>query len=327
MKVRKIFKFIEGFYHACSSSGKVHNEERRLEREYYNAAPIGHHGTEVVVMVDGRFMHGGLSDRLRGIASVYGFCREHGVAFKIHYNYPFNLKQYLLPNECDWDISDCDISYSSAEAVPVVLTLNLLPSKFHKLYLSRCLRRHRGKQLHVYTNTLFDDSDYSRNFHELFRPTEKLQADIDSYLSGIGSRFIGIVFRFQQLLGDFREDGYDILPESERARLVEVCLQRIDRIHKSWPDHKVLVTSDSITFLKKAQERYPFVYAVARRVVHMDYTAAAGYEAYEKSFIDMFMLSRADKVFMYHTGKMYRSGFAQRAAKINDVPYEEVWDR
>lgn len=324
MRLNKISKFLSGCFHVYSKCGKIHDAERELQRKHYCAAPIGREGTEVVVMVDGRFTHGGLSDRLRGIASVYGYCRDHGIDFKIHYTYPFSLTQYLLPNQCDWEIPDADISYSPAEAAPIVLTLDLLPSKLHKLYLARCLQQHKEKQLHVYTNTLFDDREYSRNFHELFRPTPKLQADIDSHLSAIGGKFIGIVFRFQQLLGDFKEDGYDILSYAEAARLVENCLQRIGSIRQSWPSHKVLITSDSITFLRKAQERYPYVCAVAKRVVHMDYTAAAGYEAYEKSFIDMFMLSRAEKVFMYHTGKMYRSGFAQRAAKINSVPYEEV---
>lgn len=42
----------------------------------------------VVAMCDGRAYHGGLSDRLRGITSLYACCKEQGVDFKIHFPYP-----------------------------------------------------------------------------------------------------------------------------------------------------------------------------------------------------------------------------------------------
>ena len=56
----------------------------------------------------------------------------------------------------------------------------------------------------------------------------------------------------------------------------------------------------------------------------MDYTTHAGYQTYMKSFIDMLTLSHARKIYLLRTGDMYKSGFAFRAAAINDVPYAYV---
>lgn len=33
---------------------------------------------------------------------------------------------------------------------------------------------------------------------------------------------------------------------------------------------------------------------------------------------------KAEKIYLLQTGDMYRSGFAKRAAKINNAPYEDI---
>ena len=47
-----------------------------------------------IYIADGRTPHGGLSDRFRGIFSIYAFCKIYGYDFKINWIHPFNLVDY-----------------------------------------------------------------------------------------------------------------------------------------------------------------------------------------------------------------------------------------
>lgn len=85
-----------------------------------------------------------------------------------------------------------------------------------------------------------------------------------------------------------------------------------------------MVTSDSATFLECAKKK-DFVYVISGKVVHMEYTTDASETVYLKSFVDLFMLSYAEKVYLVVGPDMYHSGFAQRGAMISGVPYEEIY--
>ncbi len=328
--IRKLGRLVMGLadIYVLQGCGRFHNEEKRLLATYYNdQAGNGTFLPGVVMMVDGHAMHGGMSDRLRGMASVYGYCREHGIPFHIHHVAPFRLEDYLEPAQVNWLARDGEVTYCRAEARPVMLMLHLIPSKLHRAYLNWLFRHEdwKHRQYHVYSNTLLYDRDYAANFHALFRPVARLERAVGDECERIGGRYVAMVLRFQQLLGDFVEGDYETLPMDERKSLVEKCLAQIDTLHsRHGEDARVLVTSDSTTFLAAAQARFPYVHVIAGKVVHMDYTSNADYQTYMKSFLDMLVLSRASKIYLLRTGKMYKSGFAYRAAAINSVPYEYV---
>lgn len=67
---------------------------------------------EFIVMIDGTQSHGGLTDRFRNILSVYLFCKNNKLKFRLYYIYPCNLKYYLLPHRYNWTIESKNISYS-----------------------------------------------------------------------------------------------------------------------------------------------------------------------------------------------------------------------
>ncbi|MDO4163121.1 MAG: hypothetical protein Q4D56_01865 [Bacteroides sp.] len=326
IKLRKIKNFVRGFLKAVLLSGRYHRREKALKRKYYvDSEKKGIQTTQVVVMVDGRYLHGGLCDRLRGIAGVYGYCKERKIPFYLHYVYPFRLETYLEPNRCDWRIGPDQISYHPQEALPVVLTVRSLQSKMHRLYLNRIIAAYPHRQLHVYTNTVLNDKHFSMNFSDLFKPSLRLQEAISDNLLRIGSSYVAMVFRFQQLLGDFKEGYFPTLSPEEGKRLMQTCIDKVDEIHSlRHPDAKVLVTSDSVTFLETVQRQLAYVDIIPGKVVHVDFTLNAENDVYLKSFLDLFMLSKARKVYLFQTGNMYHSGFAKRAAKIEDVPYEEI---
>lgn len=326
MNVRKIIRFIEGATRVYLLSGGFHKEEQELlDVHYTSKKKIGIDTLQIVVMVDGRCTHGGLADRIRGIATIYDYCKEKGIPFYLHYVYPFKLENYLEPNQCNWRIAEDQISYHPEEALPIQLQAHLLPNKLHRLYLNHLISKYPGRQLHIYSNALFADNRFSQNFKELFRPTLRLQEAISEQSAHIGKPYIAMVFRFQQLLGDFKEDGYRILTAPEQKALIEKCINKVEELHSTHhPDQKVLVTSDSITFLETIRKQKDYVSIIPGKIVHMDYTSDAEYETYMKSFVDLFMLSEAEKIYLFQTGDMYHSGFAKRAVKINNRPYEEI---
>lgn len=271
---------------------------------------------------------GGLSDRFRGITSVYQECKRQGLDFKIHFETP-NLIDYLEPNEYDWYIKDEDICYDTKRVYPcTILTYHSLEDKREPEVQRRILRWFLKKdyeQIHVYTNMRSADLEFGQLFHELFKPVKELQDQIDYHVAALSGekQYNAMVFRFRQLLGDFKEGG-DTLPENEREKYIQRCMDVVKREHELQPDRKLLVTSDSSTFLGKLLV-LPYVYVIPGEVVHIGFTYDAAKKTYMKSFVDYYVLSYAKKITLVRDKQMYHSGFAYRAAKLNGASYLEVW--
>lgn len=299
-----------------------HKNEKNHIKKYYNI-PVqnpNHIRKGVIVMIDGREIHGGFADRLRGICTIYQFCKTHNINFSIYYTEPFNLENYLQPSTVQWICRPNEIALDSNYAYPVFLYEWMFPHNFHKLYLKlRCILT--KKQLQVYTNSHFYYDSFSEQFHALFKPTPALQKAIDDNSQAIGTKYIAMVFRFQQLLGDFKEGHFKTLPTNEQDLLIKKCLKKIKSL---WDGNQtILVTSDSKRFLDQVKI-FKFVYTIPGNVVHIDYTKGANYETYMKSFIDFYMIAKAEKIYLLKTGDMYQSGFPKTASKVYNRPFEII---
>ena len=271
---------------------------------------------------------GGLSDRLRGITSVYAECKRWNLPFKIVFE-PLHLQDYLVPNLYDWQIDEKDICWNTEEVYPCTLltyhhNLRNCLQLFAQRTILRYYLRKPYQQIHVYSNMAIADKKFSVLFNELFQPSEQLQRHIDYHLGQLGGKkqYISLTFRFRQLLGDFKEGG-EILPEREREAYILKCIKGVKELHSKYPDEHVLVTSDSKTFLDRLSV-LDYVYVIPGMVVHMGFTFDASQDAYMKSFIDYFMLSYAKKVYQMTDKRLFRSGFPRRAAMLNNAPYEEI---
>ena len=327
--IKKIPKFVSDFYSIFNKNHAFRKEEAKLFERYTDTetkcddAPF-----TIVVCVDGGYQQGGLSDRLRGVGTLYTFCKQHGYNFKVHFTQPFMLQDYLEPNQVDWTIRKEELSYNPSEAQPLLLFCHLLNHKFHKLYLNRRIKQlaKTKKQVHIYTNTYFHDDQFSTSFAELYKIAPPLQALLDCAASEVGENYVSMAFRFQQLLGDFRDDGYDTLPPEAQEAIIDKCCLKMKEIRDTFhPNKNILVTSDSETFVRIARERYPeFVRTISGNIVHIDYTDNADYADYAKTFVDMLTIGKSETIYQMRTGKMYRSGFGKRAARIFNTPFKEV---
>lgn len=127
-----------------------------FDRWYKSEGAVENPAGACIFMCDGRMPHGGLSDRLKGALSTYRMARVMGYKFRIHWDSPFNLTDYLVPNRVQWQIAPSEISYSPAQAQPVFVMWNSRnrkwPRTFDTLRFVLFLLRRRRQQ-HIYSNT------------------------------------------------------------------------------------------------------------------------------------------------------------------------------
>lgn len=285
-------------------------------------------------MVDGKMSHGGLTDRFRNILSVYSYCKSHQIPFKLYYSYPCNLSYILQPNKYDWIIRPSDLSshYMSTKELVLYVTPYELPidefkernNKDHLAILDNELSKHKHVQYHVYGNAFFAEGYYRDLFKELFRPSLYLKERIEQSLSALPKVYEAVTLRFQQLLGDFTEGDFEVLPEDQKKALIKECIDRIRFLYKAgcFATTELLVTSDSPTFIKEVS-KLPFVYTVQGEMEHMDFTKNPDIEMNTKSFVDLFLLMNASRISLLKIGKMYKSGFPSFAAELGGKKYRE----
>jgi hypothetical protein len=69
-------------------------------------------GNTLYFIIDSSLKHGGLTDRFKGIVGCYYIAKINGFDFKIIYETPFHLNDYLDVNEHNWLAERGDLSYS-----------------------------------------------------------------------------------------------------------------------------------------------------------------------------------------------------------------------
>ena len=280
----------------------------------------------VVSCLDSRVVSSGFADRIRGMISCYAYAKANDIPFRIEHIAPFDLSDFLVPNHYDWMLREGEKSYNLLYANPVVFLQHTVSQRSMKLFRIRKNRQH-----HLYTNaeyikeinSLFNRSyQFTELYQELFKPSERLKnilAIPKEELTSSGG-YISVSFRFMQLMGDFKDSHGITLSEGDRTDLLRRSLSIIENLFDQY--HKrVLVTSDSQTFLNEARQ-LDYVYVAPGKVGHIGHSQDNA--IVEKMLVDFLLISQADHVFMAHSGEMYRSNFARTAALSSGAPYDEI---
>lgn len=288
----------------------------------YEPAPVK--GADAVVCVDGRQYHGGLCDRLKGIITLYAYCKQRGLGFRIKHEYPFPLEDYLLPASYDWllkpgewttNIRYCRFFHMRGENLAVRLRKLDTAKQIHYSGNRNCL--------HILNADRGTDYTWGELFLELFRPAPDMASRLQALKAEIGAAYHASVFRFQNLLGDFKEYHYKSLGNGEaREELISKCLSALKKRMEDSGKKTMLVTSDSVTFLERAA-CIPGVHIIPGTVAHMGGggKVADSYEVYMKSFLDFYMLSEAESIACIGTSEMYPSAFPAYAALVHEKPF------
>ena len=301
-------------------------------RKYYNKSNVraDNDTTQLIYMADGKILHGGLSDRLCGILSMYAYAKKYGIGFRILYITPYNLSDILMPNEYDWQIKPNAISYNIKDARPVYLSVYSSHNDRVVKYIDSRLNRLHVKQIHAYTNArYFQKEDVPQLFKELFKPCRLLQEALELHLNNLNHDYVSLTFRFQQLLGDFKEGDFTTLEDEEtKEALIQKCLDAVRFLHERVECKKILVTSDSKTFLERASH-LNYVYVVMGNIRHIDFTGGEKVDISVdmKSFIDMLLIANAKAVHLCNIKPLYRSGFPETSSYIYNRPYFEIVEK
>lgn len=308
----------------------VDNAKTFKLQKYYcveNKTNNDKNGKTIISMVDGRMKHGGLSDRLSGIVSAFQYCSLNHVDFKINFIYPYDLRIFLLPNEYDWSIDPQNITYNNKISKPLYISLYSHHVDLMRKYANAKLKL-KCSQIHLYSNMYyFQGNEFGFYFNKLFKKTKILEDALNANLSAIGEKYVTVTFRFQQLLGDFKEPGFSVLEsELEQKKLIEKCLPIVEMVYER-ERKKVVVTSDSQKFLKIAQEKFDFVYIIPGTIVHMDCVKKdenIDVSTHLKSFVDFFVLANADTVYLANISPLYSSSFPKLASMVYNKKFVEI---
>lgn len=301
--------------------------------------PLPRFKREVVVMVDGKLAHGGLTDRFRNILSIYSYCKTNDIPFKVYYNYPVPLTYFLVPNEYDWVISSNDISYHILDSQEIVLYVRDLPgagegntsqareynNNLHLSALNKEFLKKRRCQYRIYGNAFFALGQYRSLFSDLFKPSAYLAKRIETLRNSFSEPYESVTLRFQMLLGDLEEGNFEVLGQQQQEDLIEKCIKKIDELWRNnfFSTPKILVTSDSSRFVSRISLN-EYVYTIPGKMEHMDYTRNPDLEMNAKPFLDLFLLMQSKRLSQLITGKMYKSGFPAFAAELGGRPYVEI---
>lgn len=277
----------------------------------------------MIFFIDGKTIHGGLSDRLRGLFSVYYYCLKKELDFKVHWIYPFKLEDYLEPNKVNWQIDAKDISHDKNEIAFRFFNSYSLMNNNEKSYFK--IMDTRKHQLHVYSNVTLHEEMYHVFFNDLFKPSKVLSEALQYNLDAIGGKYVSVTFRFIGILGDFKDTSVreELQTNEDKERYINKCIDFICRLREKHSDvTKILVTSDSPIFLDRVAQLH-YVYVVPGEVVHMD--SADNKLDDLKAFLDMLMISKAECCYSYSHGKMFQgSKFARTSALIGNRKFVEV---
>lgn len=265
----------------------------------------------------------GLADRLRHCLSVYLISKEKGLDFKILHHNPFTLESILVPNKYNWIMKDSDFSNTLYKTRIIKIRSYYKSSEISEKYEEECQADELRKfidnplcQYHIYGNAHIKKTDWSMAFNELFRPSPIL----DKYIENLSfpSEYDAVTFRFQQLLGDFKEIGYPTLPEKEQVRLINTCIEQLELLKtlNYFKTQTILVTSDSARFIQLANN-LSFVKIIPGTRLHPSSNERNDL-AYINSFLDLFMLKNAKSITLMITGQMYESGFPEFASYIGN---------
>ncbi len=266
----------------------------------------------------------GLSDRLKGIVTCYNYAKEFNYQLRIVFKTPFVLEDYIVPNKVDWVAGFEDLHYSIGHTRFFDESNILYMGDFTRVKLNA------GKEYHCYNIGNRQPDVYPRTgygwgqlFNELFKPSKPLQDLIDSYPFK-EKQYIAVHIRFVNALESFERPTIYSTPletEEEKQRLIDRCKTGIMDIKRNNGNCEVLVFSDSQRFLGSLGNLPINVLGGVNLIAHSRFTDNK--DATMKTFVDLYMISRAKKVYRITAKELYNlPGFAKTAALIGGVEYE-----
>ncbi|MDR0303461.1 MAG: FkbM family methyltransferase [Chitinispirillales bacterium] len=288
--------------------------------------------TTLIYMANDTRIKGGWVARLGAMLALYRIAKDNGFNFKINFTKPFKLLDFMTPNKYDWRIEEKDVVFSQKTISVSMLTSNLRylypetitfydRSKFENFLIG--LNGKYGQiQCHLDSAEPLVLGKFSELFNELFVLSDELKERIDFHKQKINGDYISVVFRFQSLLGDFEEYGYDALTKEKQNVLIEMCIKNLKVICDIEKGKTILVCSDSVRFRETVKDMEN-IYIVEGKRSHPNIDIS-NKETQMLSFIDFFLISFGQRTYCFAPQPLYRSGFPRIASMYGNIPFKFI---
>lgn len=281
--------------------------------------------TTIIICFDGVVSHGGLLDRLKGVISFYEVAKKRNVDFKIHFNHPFHLSDFLEENEVNWQIENLKFNPFQDEVLYLMNNFEINPLEL--------IHPTKKKNYFVYCNidylktmnSQFSEIELTNlwrtNYKHLFKESLLLQEAIATLPQ---EKNIVCHTRFTTLMGDFADTTSAVLNEEEKEILTNKILHKLNGIHQENENIPIYVLSDSVVFLNIIKEKTNFK-TLSGTPKHVDVkSGSSSIEEHLKTFTDFYFMSKSEEVFLLKIDKMYNSGFSRYAAIIGNKPFTVI---
>lgn len=302
--------------------------EPRLICRYYSHFQWDRPSTRIIFKADGRFLHGGMFDRLKGAVSVYAASQCIGREFRLSFTHPFDLRDYLEPNEYDWSIDESELIGGWPAATPVFMYGEFAePVRLVKMRACESHFYYGYDSLEWLNRKFHKEFEFGALYNLLFKPSARLRQYIDKYQEDIGSKYVVAHFRFLNLIGDSTEikEINPTLAVEQQDSLIERSLAQLKHLKSNMPTHRIMLATDSPRFVSIVQKQMPDVYVVPGEIKHIGTASDTSDISTVKMFLDYYLIAGAEHVYSFVSDGMWKSAFPEYAAKIGQKPFERIF--
>lgn len=279
-------------------------------------------GNTVYFIIDPNIHHPGLADRFKAIIGSYYIAKINGFNFKIIFKNPFLLEHYLVPNiSTNWIADFSDLSYSFQNSRIIAYNGGGKVPKLNK----------HIKQYHIYSYIGYDILETNKIpnyqeiwgtlFRELFKPSPILQEAL-SQITLTENEYISVHIRFVNALENFEENEFKVLSDEEKNNLISRCDSAIRNLISTSSGHRVVVFSDSQTYLNHVKETIPEAVVLSGNIKHISFNNNA--DAALKTFVDFSLISKSKIVYRFLSDEIYATVFSYYAALSNGKECKDI---
>jgi hypothetical protein len=276
---------------------------------------------QIIIIFDGKFQHGGLVDRLKGIVSFYQISEKLNADFKIYFKHPFDLEFFFNPNSYNWKSSESDLRWNPLKT-KVLYFMDDFKSNPYKIIKSSNKNKiivfaniDYSKSIYPDLNIFQHQTKWKESFDVLFKKTLFLELKIKSLK--IVNESIAIHTRFTSILGDFKDASINEVSNERKIEIINELKHQIIEIEKQSNFKDIYIFSDSLTFLDniKRTTKYKTIDGIPK---HIDFDNNKNdiKDVHLKTFVDFFAISEIKTVCLLKTKEMYNSSFSKYAAIV-----------
>ncbi len=270
--------------------------------------------------IDPTMKHPGLTDRFKAAVNVYYIAKVNNLKFKLIFDSPFNLSDYLIPaqKELDWraDVSCLSFVYPSSKMFSYN-GQNDIPKLSNNINQYIC-RNYIGYDMLLINKVENYEKVWGECFRELFKPSDRLNLEL--LKTGLIERsYVSVHFRFVNALEKFEEGYYNELSIGEQEALIDRCLNALDVVKKR-EQSPVVVFSDSNRFRNIARQNGYII--LDGKVGHVSFVHDDN--VVMKTFVDYITLGRSKKVYRACAKELYGTVFSFYAALSGGAELEDI---